>query len=134
MLAIAGTKNRITDNQEEVIRFQAIILDEPGLFPSLKKRDKFRTLQILHWCSEMMSRARRARIYAVARCNYELSKRQKSVDEANDAEMRDLCKWAGVGFSLGGDPRGFVVHVKLKGGAHNTMGGAEHGYGVPDPC
>lgn len=32
---------------------------------------------------------------------------------------------------FGGDPRGYTVKVKLPSGVHNTFGGSEEGYGVP---
>lgn len=42
-----------------------------------------------------------------------------------------LCADLGIVPDFGGDPRGYTVKVKLPNGAHNTWGGAEDGWGVP---
>ncbi len=87
----------------------------------------------INWCRDIMTRARRARRYAILDCNGELTKRQGCANGSNNYNIIVLAKRAGFGVTTGGDPRGYVVHLMLKSKRYNTMGGAEHGYGIPGP-
>ena len=51
--------------------------------------------------------------------------------ERCEAKIRALCEQFTLPVTLGGDPRGYTVKVKLPSGAYNTWGGLEEGYGVP---
>lgn len=108
---------------EEANEFREVILKEGTGLPN-----------VMDWCDKIMKCARLARHYAVAACNYELSKRQISRGESNDSKIESLAKVAGFKAITRGDPRGYVVKLLLKSGRYNTWGGAEHGFGVPDPA
>ena len=45
--------------------------------------------------------------------------------------IKDICAPFKLPVTLGGDPRGYCVKVKLPDGSHNTWGGSEDGIGVP---
>jgi len=50
-------------------------------------------------------------------------------DRVGDAVLR-IATRNGAGVRLDGDPRGYVVKLRLPSGRHNTWGGSESGYGV----
>ena len=48
-----------------------------------------------------------------------------------ERRITKLCAPFGIVPRFGGDPRGYTVKLQLPSGAHNTWGGREEGYGVP---
>ena len=48
-----------------------------------------------------------------------------------ERRIEALCTDLGIKADFGGDPRGYAVKLHLPGGAYNTWGGAESGWGVP---
>jgi len=56
-----------------------------------------------------------------------VAKRQERVEK----RIKEICAEFNLPVTLGGDPRGYTVKVKLPSGAYNTWGGSEEGYGVP---
>ncbi len=71
---------------------------------------------------------------AVAECNRELTEYERKKIDRAAARIVEAAAESGGKFKpaeIGGDPRGYVVKLHLAGGAHNTMGGAGSGYGVP---
>lgn len=56
-----------------------------------------------------------------------LEKRQERVEK----RISEICAGLDLPVHFGGDPRGYTVKLKLLGGAYNTWGGSEEGYGVP---
>ena len=50
---------------------------------------------------------------------------------ACEKRIKDICAQFNLPVTLGGDPRGYTVKVKLPSGAYNTWGGSKEGYGVP---
>ena len=63
----------------------------------------------------------------IAEWEARLEKRQAACEK----RIREICAGFNLPVHLGGDPRGYTVKVKLPSGAHNTWGGSEEGYGVP---
>lgn len=51
--------------------------------------------------------------------------------ERVEKRIKEICAGFNLPVTLGGDPRGFTVKLKLSSGAYNTWGGSEDGYGVP---
>lgn len=87
------------------------------------------TEAIANFVEAVMPRAKRSSKLAETACNRQLSAKEQAEDEANDAEIRRLCKDFGVTVRLNGDPRGFVVKFVLPDGRSNDMGGEEWGIG-----
>lgn len=52
-------------------------------------------------------------------------------DCRKQAALAKRLKSFGIVPIFGGDPRGYVVKLRMPSGQHNTMGGAEDGIGVP---
>lgn len=52
-------------------------------------------------------------------------------EAACEKRIKEICAEFNLPVTLGGDPRGYTVKVKLPSGAYNTWGGSEEGYGVP---
>lgn len=51
--------------------------------------------------------------------------------ERCEKRITEICAGFNLPVTLGGDPRGYTVKVKLPSGAYNTWGGSESGYGIP---
>ena len=70
---------------------------------------------------------------AEAACNHELRDWERDSDERAEAALRrSIAELPGLSIaSIGGDPRGYVVKLKLPSGRGNTWGGDETGWGVP---
>lgn len=66
-------------------------------------------------------------------CNVGLDARQERAKGRLEREMTTLAVtlWGLKGIMFDGDPRGYTVKLLLPSGKHNTWGGAEDGYGVP---
>ena len=54
-----------------------------------------------------------------------------SREESCERRITELCAPFDLVPHFGGDPRGYTVKLQLPSGAHNTWGGSEEGYGVP---
>lgn len=86
---------------------------------------------------ELHGIAKRLSSLAVADSNYGLTQRQESrvrnLREQASGLVDEYARWNegkfdGLALSFGGDPRGYVVHVRGLPG--NTWGGDESGFGV----
>lgn len=105
---------------------------------------------VLDFARELMRLARQHGNLAVQQCNGpqwcgrfgytpkpgEWEEWDTARQKREDACEKRICKLCAafapkLKVRLGGDPRGFTVKLKLPSGTHNTWGGSEEGYGVP---
>lgn len=71
-----------------------------------------------------IARARLLQHYAECECNGELTPRQVSRQRRLASILSD---WYGDALKVGGDPRGYVVKIKLPSGRSNNWGGEAWG-------
>lgn len=92
------------------------------------------TYQVADVAAKLMRYGRTSSRLAVAECNRGMTDAERKQDERNDKRIKELVATFGKGFGvvLGGDPRGYTVKLLVPSGAHNTMGGKEGGWGVPN--
>jgi hypothetical protein len=76
--------------------------------------------------------ARREWRRSLHECNIgPLSETAKRTQKRDRKALRDLASRYDATVRFDGDPRGYVVHIMLRSGAHNTFSGREGGWGIP---
>ena len=93
--------------------------------------DDWNLIRQRKWCAAMMKLATIRQTLAVAECNYELSKSQRTRISNTTQAIEKLCVEAGPGYGckVGGDPRGCVVKLTVPSGYVNDFG--QEGICVP---
>ena len=133
------------EREEFIARFCVDYAREVG---NLSKRKKFTLYECLEAARALLRLARTHGNLAVAECNgppeyqqqyripdqgrinawaADLQRRQERCEK----RIRDICAGFNLPVTLGGDPRGYTIRVKLPSGAYNTWGGSAEGYGIP---
>ena len=76
------------------------------------------------WCASMLRLAQTRQSLAIAECNVELSKAQRTRIDNTTRDIESLCVTAGKGYGckVGGDPRGCVVKLTVPSGYVNDFG------------
>lgn len=114
-----------------------LLAHAPGLMPPKRESNEVRIAKgparIAR--AQMIARilrslGKRIHKHAENECNREVSARETARDEETCETFRIVCASIGCKANLSGDPRGHCAHVVFPDGAHNTWGGAEHGWGV----
>lgn len=67
----------------------------------------------------------------IRECNVGLSPRDSKREESIGKKLAGLCRAFDWSVKLGGDPRGYTVHILFPSKVYNTMGGESDGWGVP---
>lgn len=96
-------------------------------FPTIG-RDK-----VWHVAKLIMRNAATLQRLAEMACNRDLTASEEKREQTAERHLRDaVSQLPGLSvIEIGGDPRGYVVKLKLPSGAYNTWGGEECGWGVP---
>ncbi len=85
-----------------------------------------------HPASLVLKHAKAIERRAVADCNGEtLNQRAWNAYAVAVTAIENICKENGFSVRFDGDPRGYTTKIAFPDGSHNTMGGAEDGWGVP---
>lgn len=86
--------------------------------------DAWNLIRQREWCAVMLKLAQTQQTLAVAECNYELSKGQRTRIGSTTQAIEALCVEAGTGYGckVGGDPRGCVVKLIVPSGYVNDFG------------
>ena len=83
-------------------------------------------------CLELFRAVKRSHRFAERRCSDESwSDKDERADDRLDEHINAIAARLGVRVTIGGDPRGHVVHLMTpKTGRYNTFGGADVGWGL----
>lgn len=92
-------------------------------------RPKESTYRVALDAAQLYKLARSLSALAVARCNYELSKRQETRSENIARDISTIAGWYGLKASCSGDPRGYVVRL-LPGKKKLAANGWGDGFGI----